>query len=232
MLKRIFLFAQMFFLGSAALNSADAGSYDSAMRLCRQKMSENPPQIEVLVNYGKLKYDFSKDEKELAELFKKINPDRPVDGKIHGLTDVSPQVMIDLRVMRQRVGKGYVCTIPKSVVLHAGFQSPTVYILKTLRKGSCPYRLALRHEQAHLDIGFAAMTLLGKVLKKQLPDIVERSGPRISVLSDDSNMAAKLSKEYRSMMQPILDIFQGTLIEEQGKLDTVENYDKEARVCR
>ena len=232
MFKQIFLFGLMFFWAGAEFNSAEAGSYDSAMRLCRQKMKENPPQVQVLVNYGKLKYDFSKDEAQLVELFKKINPDKSVVGKIHGLTDISPQVAIDLRVSRQSVGKRYICTVPKSVVVHAGFQNPTVYILKTLRKGSCPYRLALRHEQAHLDIGWTAMMLLGKILKEQLPDIVERSGPRISVLSDDSNMAAKLSKEYQSAMQPILDIFQGTLIEEQGKLDTAENYDKEAKVCR
>jgi hypothetical protein len=232
MFKRILGLILAAFLAGVAINSAEAGSYDAAMRLCRQKMAENPPQIEVLINYGKLKYDFSKEDVELVAVFKRMNPGKPVVGKIHGLTDISPQVAIDLRVSRQRVGKRYVCTIPKTVVVHAGFQNPTVYILKTLRKGSCPYRLALRHEQAHLDIGFTALTLLGKILKEQLPDIVKRSGPRISVLSDESNMATKMSKEYQSFMQPALDIFQGALIEEQGKLDTAENYKKEAKVCR
>lgn len=232
MFKRILGLTLTVFLVGAAINSAKAGSYDSAMRLCRQKMAENPPQVEVLVNYGKLKYDFSKEDVELAAVYKKMNPGKPVVGKIHGLTDISPHVAIDLRVSRQMVGKRYVCTIPKTVVVHAGFQNPTVYILKTLRKGSCPYRLALRHEQAHLDIAFTAMTLLGRTLKEQLLEIVKRSGPRISVLSDESNMATKMSKEYQSFMQPTLDIFQDALVEEQGKLDTAENYKKEAKVCR
>ena len=231
MIKRFLILSLIAFFGCAWNGGAEAATYDSAMRQCREKMAENPPQIEVLVNYGKLKYDFSKNDAELAELFNEYNPDKPVKGRIHGFTDLSPNVAIDLNVSRERIGKRYICTIPKKVVVRAQFINPTVYIWKALSKGSCQYRLALRHEQTHLDIGFTAMTLLGRLLKKNLPDVVQKSGPRISLLSDDSNMATKMSQEYQRFLEPILNIFQNALIEEQGKLDTPENYKKEARLC-
>lgn len=214
------------------ITNAHAASYETMMRKCRQKMTEEPPKISVLVNYGKLKYDFSKDTDELKAMFKKLNPDAPIVGKIHGLTDISPLAAIDVNVSRQIIGENYICSIPQSVTYHLQYQNPTVYILKSLRKGSCPYRLALRHEQAHLDIGFTAMTLLGKIIKNKLPAIVEEIGPYITPLSDDSNIATKLSSDYQNYLMPTLDLFQNSLIEQQKTLDTAENYQKESKICR
>ncbi len=214
------------------ISNAHAASYETMMRKCRKKMTEEPSQISVLVNYGKLRYDFSKDAGELEAMFKKLNPDAPIVGKIHGLTDISPLAAIDVNVSRQLINDNYICTIPQSVTIHLQYQNPTVYILKSLRKGSCPYRLALRHEQAHLDIGFTAMTLLGKIIKNKLPEIIDEIGPRITPVKDESNIAAKLSSDYQNYLMPTLDLFQNSLIEQQKALDTAENYQKESKICR
>ena len=227
---KLFLFCGIFL--SLMQNNAHAASYEAMMRKCREKMAENPPRISVVVNYGKLQYDFSKNNDDLVRMYKQLNPDKPVIGKMHGLTNVSPSATTDIRVTRQVIGEYYVCTTPADIKINLRYENPTVYILSSLRKGSCPYRLALRHEQTHLDIAFTAMTLLAQIIKEKMPTIIEELGPRITPLSDKSNIAVKLSNEYQSYLMPTFNLFQNTLIEQQELLDTPENYKKESMICR
>lgn len=226
---KLFQIASIAFFGS--IFTANAASFDTALSLCKEKMQKNPPQVSVVVNFGALKYDFSKDEAAMKELFLKINPNADVYGDVQGLTDTSPTVSSNISVSRQVVLQKYVCSIPEKIEISVKYVNPTVYILRSLREGSCRYRWAVRHEQAHLDISHTALILLGNVIKNKLPEFVMETGPYVSSIHDDVNVADKLNALYQSYLTPVIDIFNKTLIQQHGRLDSEENYKKESQLC-
>lgn len=233
MMKMIKIWLLGLLWGLPAIGTAVAApSQEYLQKLCREEMAKNPPQIVVEYNFGQLKYDFSKSEKELAAMFKEINPQAEVFGKVHGVTRLTPAVTMETKVMRQMLNNSSVCIMPSDVHIRLGYNEPTVFILNTLQEGSCRYKLAMRHEQAHLDIGHAALALVAHAVKRKLPQVVEERGVYVTNLADSANLAEQMNAEYQSRLAPIVQIFLQTLMEQQAVLDTKENYTRESELCR
>ena len=209
---------------------AFALSNNLAMKQCRQQMNNNPPVIDITYNYGELRYDTTKTSAELEKIHDK---NKPIFGHMHGLTQTSPKLLIETKINGQQL-EDKACFYPARVKISLSY-TPVLYIMKDLKPGSCKFNLTLRHEQTHLDISHLALKEFAAQLKEQIPLIIKDIGPIVKNLSDEDDSTQKAAREmnqsYNKQMEVLFELFKKTLEEENGKIDTAENYRFESSLC-
>ena len=197
------------------------------------------PKLKTTSSYGKLKYDFSKDEdflrKKTNEYYdgrEKVFPD---DYDVLGLTTVRLGFDLDVDVNIISVSNGKHCAYPTSIKAHMGYSVPTIYILNDLKKGSCRYDVALKHEKTHMEIYIHALDYVMPMFKAAVERLFDEVGVRIiDKPNSDKEMfkvAEGLSNDYRDHIKKQIDVWWKKLHEEHDKLDTLESYKLEARIC-
>jgi hypothetical protein len=194
------------------------------------------PKIRLMSSYGKLRYNYEKDSaflrKETEKMYKEQGLELPEEFEPMGLTRIRDGFEVKMEVGTVGVSHGYQCIYPESIDVFVGYYFPVVYIAKELAKESCMYDLTLRHEQVHLRIFVEALDYFLPKFKK----IVNGARDKLGVKIVERNMDAKLAaEEYNDMyikyFENIVNKWRKAVSAEQMKLDSVENYILEAKIC-
>lgn len=221
---------------------------------CNELKRQDTPKISVVYNYGILKYDFGLTSDEIEALFNKTrnekkssvkkveindlfggigcakgNYKRSASGtKTYGLTVQSSYNNIQLQIINAEISSGYYCVYPAEIEIFTGFNSPTtIYISKDLDKTSCRYRKTLLHEYHHVDVAYIAMNAYLNALKSRLPEIL--ANMKGAVVSEGKQ--ADFSSYYKKI-DSLYQFYIHKWNEESFKIDTDENYQKEAEICK
>lgn len=194
------------------------------------------PKVEVESSYGKLRYNFSKDKKTLREeterKFKENGLEMPADFQPIGLTKVQNDLKFDLGIGQIEISRGYSCLYPTDIKAFLGYYISTIYILKGLAKESCLYNLALRHEKTHMQIYIEALDYFLPQFKKTVDELFETVGVSIIARGEDGKKAAEqLNNRYNDVIQKKVELWHKEVEKEQLKLDSLENYVLENRLC-
>ena len=213
---------------------AQAASYEYSYKQCKDIMKQNPPEINIVYNYGDLVYDNSKNAEELVELFKEVEPNHEANN-IYGLTALSPHISMKTTVQYDNLNSGRYCFYPRTIDIKVWYE-PKVYILNSLKIGSCRFNVTVRHEQTHLDFGHHALPIFAGIIKKELPQVINDVGPRVeSDNNSDENLAMVaqyLNQDYHKQIEVLFDEFKEGLDEQNALIDSVENYQEENLLCQ
>lgn len=204
----------------------------AAETACRKVM--RPPEIEISASYGKLKYDFSKNNRTLTRMhLRQYGGNVPTGKFVHGLATHDLTTEINFKLRKNTLPSGFVCVYPANIELKIGIKNPTIYISKDLKEGSCLYQIAMRHEQTHQQINTEALEHYLPLLQKRFLAAVKKN----ALLSSRSDINLTLAQDkfkdkYLQALNLVLDEIETEVNTEQAKLDSEENYEYEASLCR
>lgn len=201
---------------------------------CRSFIKE--PMVELTSTYGKLKYDYSKDkkflEKETLKRFQEQGTEKYEGFEPVGLTKVRDAFDFSVTVGQIDVSNGYTCFYPETIKVHLGYYTPTIYILKSLKKGSCLYDLAVRHEKTHMQIYIEALDYFLPELKKIVKGLFGQIGVKVVKRGEAGRaVAEELNNAYLAVAQARVEKWRKNVEKEQLKLDTPEHYMLENALC-
>lgn len=194
------------------------------------------PIVELVSSYGKLRYNFDKDEaylKRETELkFEAQNEDFSGDFSPIGLTKVRDSFDFDFTAETIKLNHGYLCVYPSKIRMRLEYLMPTIYILKDLKEGSCLYDLALRHEKTHMQIYIEALDYFLPILKEYAESLFDKVGVMVISAYEPEGMAAQMLHEtYLKKIQKKVNDWQTEVEQEQLKLDSPQNYILENSLC-
>ena len=219
----------LFCLISAPLNvSAEVTPF--MQRRCDDLFRSLPVEIEINYDLGKMEYDTTKSNNELAELFSTHNGGRQPENIVNGLTVQNSYFRLTLDIENRMIRRGYKCYYPSKITIDTGFKDTTIYLSNRLKSGTCRFELTKRHEHTHLALGKAGLEAQIAVLRKMLPSVIKKNGTVVSEESKDmveQELFDAYNKEINELRQMIADI----TAKEQQKLDTKENYIRETKLC-
>lgn len=232
MKKVFFTLIFSYFMASYAWSTENLQKYEDE---CRSFI--NPPHVEVTSTYGKLKYDYSKDkkflEKETLKRFQERGGEKYAGFEPVGLTKVRDAFDFSVTVGQIDVSNGYTCFFPETIKVHLGYYTPTIYILKSLKKGSCLYDLAVRHEKTHMQIYIEALDYFLPQLKTTVAELFNQIGVKIVKRSEAGRaVAQELNDAYLAVAQGKVEKWRKNVETEQLKLDTPEHYILENTLCQ
>ncbi len=218
---------------SFAIFSETSAADDATEEMCRGMAQE--AEVEILTSYGKLRYDFSKNNRNLTRMHLRQYGGRLAPGKhVHGLATYDLATEVSFKLYQKTFADGSVCLYPYDIVLSISVQNPTIYISKDLEENSCTYQLAMHHEQTHQQINQEVLESYLPIIKSRFLETV-KAEPFVSSPNNDINMEAEqedLKERYFSVLNPLLEEIKNEIQREQAKLDSAENYDYEQTVCR
>lgn len=202
---------------------------------CRSFIKE--PRIEVTSTYGKLRYDYSKDKQYLSkETNRRLQEygGEQYDGfEPVGLTKVRDSFDFAVTVSQIDVSNGYTCFYPEAIKMHLGYYTPTIYILNSLKKGSCLYNLAERHEKTHMQIYIEALDYFLPRLKEVANGLFNQIGVKVVKRTQAGKaVAQELNNVYLAAVQAEVEQWRKAVEREQMKLDTPEQYILENKLCQ
>lgn len=196
------------------------------------------PKVEVYGAYGNLRYNYDKDSQYLTqEQAKKVKEysldDAQIEQKVLGLTRMQDTVDFKTVFTQLVLNRGYICLYPESIQVSIDYYLPTIYIAKELEKGTCLYDITLRHERTHAQIYIEALDYFLPQLKKYADALFDNIGIKIIAKGESvDNAMSDLSKSYHDAVQKKIDSWYKSVEKEQLKMDTIEQYRLESRICR
>lgn len=207
-----------------------AMTFRYAEQKCRQTYLENPPEIVIKYNYGELKYDFSKTPAELSEINESVLGVKK--NNLRGLTSLEPNIKIEgLQLNAYGLDDEKLCIYPVKIEVSVGY-NPIVYLANSLEKGSCEYKVTLRHEYTHVDIGHTALNMLIKALHNKIPEFAANTTVRVVSPEDLEDKPEKINKDFQNQVLMLWQVFINTLNQQHNLLDTQEIYKHESTLCR
>ncbi len=232
-MKKVFftLIFAIFFVGDA-LAEGDISRYvDDCLSVI------DKPRVKVKSSYGYLKYDYTKDTDYLTRLstknWKKNGKYIPEDFSVGGLAVAQMNSDFSMDVSSIVVSDGKYCVYPVMFNAYVGYSVPKIYISKDLKKGTCGYDLAVRHENTHMEIYLLALEHFMPKFKDIVNGLLDEVG--VSIVDNKNEVeeeAKKLSLKYHEYVKAKVDEWWNDVEEEQWMMDRPDNYDLEHRICR
>lgn len=198
------------------------------------------PKVDVTSSYGRLRYNFDKDEaflrQETMKKYEKQDLEMPYDLSPIGLTKVREALEVGVTVGQIDVSNGYTCFYPQNISAHLGYSNPTIYIYKGLKKGECLYDLTLRHEKTHMQIYIEALDYFLPIFKETAEGLFDRLGVKVIKKDKNRDVNERNAREFNDMyvkaMEEIVHQWHLEVEAEQLKLDTPEHYIIENSICQ
>ena len=196
------------------------------------------PKVDVYGSYGNLRYNYDKDSAYLTqEQEKKVKAysaeETNVEMKVLGLTKMQDTVDFKAEFTQLALNKGYICLYPENIQISIDYYLPTIYIANELQKGTCLYDITLRHERTHAQIYIEALDYFLPRLKKYADALFDNIGVKVITKGESvDNAMADLSKSYHDAVQKRIDAWYKAVEKEQLKMDTIEQYKLESRICQ
>lgn len=194
------------------------------------------PKVELTSTYGKLKYNSQKDgaflRQETAKRFQDLGEELYEGFEPVGLTKVRDAFDFNVTVGQIDISNGYTCLYPETINVHLGYYVPTIYILNSLKKGTCLYDIALRHEKTHMQIYLEALDYFLPQLKETVNGLFDTLGVKIVKRAQAGREAAKeVNDLYLNSVQKKVNQWRKEVEAEQLKLDSPEHYIIENKLC-
>ena len=200
--------------------------------LCNMDFPE--PEIEYYSSYGKLNYDFGKNQQQVTALAKKHN--LLESGMFaSGLAVADIQWEVSINTLGALLSTKSACILPAKIKLFIGYNNPIIYIANHLRENTCVYDVVMRHEQTHQQINKTALEYFRPQFFAEIQKIASRIKPRyVGKLTQQEVDAAtqELTQEYIQAITPMIEIFKRELKIELSKLDHPDNYRMESLLCK
>ncbi len=196
------------------------------------------PKVRVTAAYGKLKYDHQQNgaylKRETQKKYREQNTRMPDEFTPIGLTKVRDGFDFNMTVSQIDISNGYSCLYPEAINTHLGYYNPTIYIMKGLKKDSCLYNLAVRHEKTHMQIYIEALDYFLPAFKAKAENLFPALGVKIIKRKNSFSRqdAEELNNLYLNTLKNDVDKWRKEVEAEQMKLDSVENYTIENRLCQ
>lgn len=224
-LFELLIFANLFLWPSLV------GAETPAEKFCRQNAQK--PEITIELSYGKLRYDFSKNNKTLTRMHIRNFGGVVAPGKqVHGLASYNLVTEINFNLEKISSSDKVTCFYPRQVTLRIGVQDPTIYISRNLVKDSCPYIVALRHEQTHQQINAEILEAYLPKIEQTFLNVVDKNALYIFEKNMDINKVQEdVKARYLRDVNSVMDEVKAAIKKEQSKLDSVENYNYEESLC-
>jgi len=224
-MKKLFFILTFLFISQPAF-----GQLTDAQKKCME--SPVNPTVNFYSSYGRLSYDFTKNTKEVHALSEEFG--HLEQGLFaHGLAIVTVVNEVALSTSGQFLGDNNICVIPASLDVFIGYNNPVIYVSRELKKDSCEFEQALRHEKAHQQIHKTALDYFLPQISHAVQRISRDVKPvLISDISQMDQAAEYLTKQYMARTSIITKRFKEEILKEQAKLDSIENYRMEGELCR
>lgn len=221
MKKLFFILTGLFF----SLRTVPAAAFDCAKL-------ESSPAIIFTTSYGKLKYDFTKNNQEITSIASQYGiAEKGLFAS--GLATVNVVWEITVNTMGKVYGDYDVCVVPTEINVFIGFDRPTIYISRDIAKDSCEYQVVMRHEQTHQQINKSALDYFLPLFQNAAEQIAAAVKPvRVAHLTQIDDAANHLTQAYNQKLEPLIKVFKEELLLEQGKLDNRTNYRHEKQLCQ
>lgn len=189
------------------------------------------PAIEFTTSYGKLAYDFSKNNKQITEIAAR-------HGIIEkglfasGLATINVSWEISVNTIGKIYGDYDICVVPTKINVFIGYTDPKIYISNEIKKDSCEYNVVLRHEQTHQQINKTALDYFIPLFQDAVEKIAANVKPvQVSSLTEIDKATTRLTQTYDKKISPLIKVFKEDLLTEQSKLDNHSNYEHEKKLC-
>ena len=194
------------------------------------------PVIELKSSYGKLRYNFEKDSeylrKETAKKFEEYGINMVEEFEPKGLTKIKDALEVNMNIAKIGVSHGYQCLYPETIDIFLGYYLPAIYVANDVKKGTCLYDVTLRHEQTHMQIYIEALDYFLPKLKEFSKTLIDKKGVKIIDSDSDAELQAKmLNNDYVLFIEEFVNKWRKEVAEEQLKLDSIENYIIESKIC-
>ena len=188
------------------------------------------PVVRLWTSYGQLVHDLSHDTQYINGLSKK-NPEEGLTTV--GLAAIQDYYTIGLKGFSVKLDQQYSCVMASEIDIFIGYKDPVIYVTNQYPKDSCEFSHTLRHEQTHQRINKLTLEYYLPIIQQRFLEAV-KSNPYMSSSSDINLTLAKekLNEKYLAAINPILEEMQNEINTEQARLDSIENYDYEAALCR
>lgn len=147
-----------------------------------------------------------------------------VEGLAHGIIDLQ----LNLTFKNRNMPDNSYCVYINNAHLKVGFKKMTVYISRQINENSCRYTVVKNHEFEHVKRhadGLARAIPSLKKIETLISNIPTRHG------SDKQKVHKEMQDEILVKLQEIFSKLESDINLENAKLDTFENYRREAKLC-
>lgn len=184
-------------------------------------------------SYGQLRYDFSKSKQELTSIGQKYgNLEQGLFASGLSTIDINWELAVDT-ISTIAGSDDTICVVPSKVDLYIGYEDPVIYISKDLEIDSCQYNMVLRHEQTHQQINKTALEYFIPHIKTLVEQIIKDIKPvEVDSIRRIAPMNEQITSDYINKIQPLVEYFKQEVKSEQLKLDNLDNYAFEGRLCQ
>ena len=190
------------------------------------------PQIEFKTSYGKLSYNFNKNNQQITDIAEQLGI---IEKGIFaaGLSTINIKTDIVINSVGDRIDDYSLCVYPQKISISIYFSNPTIYISNQLIPNSCQYNVVLRHEQTHQQINKNGLDYFLPLFYTGIKKISSSIKPRkVNFISDIDKASKNITDEFNEKLSPLVDFFKQQLLSEQIKLDNTENYKHENGICQ
>ena len=150
-----------------------------------------------------------------------------------GLALVNINSEYELNTQTKTLSNNDRCIMPLRLSVYIGFSRPVIYMAKELVPGSCNYNLVLRHEQVHQQINKQALEYFIPIIRRELSEEVKKIPPAyVGRMDSEDKVSAELTQKFYNAVTPLVNRLRDQILEEQRKLDSRSNYQKESDTCR
>lgn len=203
----------------------------ATQKACQKVM--RAPEVSFSVSYGKLKYDFSKNDRTLTRMhIKQYGGQVPSGNYVNGLATFTLSTSLNMKLSKTTLRNGTVCIYPSKLDLKVKNENPTIYISSDLKENTCRYKVALRHEQTHQQINVEIFEYYIPIIKRRFEEAISQ----YALISSKHDINLTLAQEkfqdkYVSTVNQVIEEITAEINTEQAKIDSVENYGYETSLC-
>ena len=107
-----------------------------------------------------------------------------------------------------------------------------IYVSKELKEGSCMYDVTIRHEKTHMQMYIDGLDYFLPQLKRTVKGLYDDVGVKVVKSGVDyQEVARELNEAYLSIVENKITKWREDINNEQMKLDSLEHYVLENRIC-
>ena len=190
------------------------------------------PDTVLLERVGKVVYSRRHGRRDLQRLRARRNgPARVLRGAVPvGLTVAELTFRIRTRVILEPQGRKRYCARLATVETSLGYGDIMVYVAREYRKGSCPYRTILAHENRHVAVFQGTLARFAPRLRTRLREAAGQMAPLW--VTDRESPADILQERLRRRLQPLMGEMERVMDKANARIDSPSAYRGEQARCR
>lgn len=183
-------------------------------------------------SFGKLNYDFSKTTSEITSMAKNFDLVK-TNHIAEGLSTINLNYDISVYTQTQQINDKNFCAVPVKVNVSIVIENPTIYISNSLEKDSCKYNIVMRHEKTHQQINIKTLEYYLPILKAAITNIIKKQNNiPITDINRLDQATIQITEKYTKDIKPLIDYIKKEISQQQQRLDNMENYKFESKLCR